>query len=212
VAAWFQQAATRGWLALRRQDEAELAAARAEALAAAVGLRSAASLAHRARAAVALAAGDPGPAAESALAAARAADAIDAPVEAARARSLAGRALAEAGHRARAATELERAAVAFDACGAVRGRDQAERALRRLGRRFQRQRQAAGENGGGVGSLTRRELEIAELVRARKTNRETAAELFLSQKTVETHLRHIFGKLGVTSRQPMAWALEEAGR
>ncbi len=53
--------------------------------------------------------------------------------------------------------------------------------------------------GGGVASLTRRELEIAELVRARRTNREIAAELFLSEKTVESHLRHIFGKLGVSA-------------
>jgi DNA-binding CsgD family transcriptional regulator len=64
-------------------------------------------------------------------------------------------------------------------------------------------------NGGGTASLTRRELEIAELVRARKTNREIAAELFLGARTVETHLRHIFGKLGVSSRASMARALEK---
>ena len=51
-------------------------------------------------------------------------------------------------------------------------------------------------------------LEVAELVVARKTNREIAAELFLSEKTVETHLRNIFGKLGLSSRRTVAHALE----
>jgi DNA-binding NarL/FixJ family response regulator len=56
--------------------------------------------------------------------------------------------------------------------------------------------------------LARRELEIAELVRVGRTNREVAAELFLSEKTVETHLRHIFAKLGISSRASVARALQ----
>jgi DNA-binding NarL/FixJ family response regulator len=63
-----------------------------------------------------------------------------------------------------------------------------------------------------MADLTARELEVAELVRERKTNREIAAELFLSEKTIETHLRHIFGKLGVSSRASVARAVEEAAR
>jgi ATP/maltotriose-dependent transcriptional regulator MalT len=47
---------------------------------------------------------------------------------------------------------------------------------------------------------------------ARKTNPQIAAELFLSQKTVETHLRHIFRKLGVSSRVELARAVERADR
>jgi DNA-binding NarL/FixJ family response regulator len=143
-------------------------------------------------------------AAEVALAAAGAADSIQATVEAALSRLVAGRALATAGDRERAAAELQQAAAALDACGATRDREQAERMLRRLGRRYQRPRPA---NGAGVAALTRRELEIAELVRTGRTNREVAAELFLSQKTVETHLRHIFGKLGISSRASVARVL-----
>jgi DNA-binding NarL/FixJ family response regulator len=44
----------------------------------------------------------------------------------------------------------------------------------------------------------------------RKTNPQIAAELFLSSKTVETHLRHIFRKLGVSSRVEVARAVEDA--
>ena len=55
--------------------------------------------------------------------------------------------------------------------------------------------------------LTGRELEVARLVMTGKTNREIAAELFLSEKTVETHLSHAFAKLGVSSRAALASVL-----
>jgi DNA-binding NarL/FixJ family response regulator len=58
--------------------------------------------------------------------------------------------------------------------------------------------------------LTGRELEVAELVLDRRTNREIAEELFLSTKTVETHMRNIFNKLGVSSRVEVARALVKA--
>jgi DNA-binding CsgD family transcriptional regulator len=58
--------------------------------------------------------------------------------------------------------------------------------------------------------LTGRELEIARLVVDRKTNLQIAAELFLSHKTVETHLRNIFRKIGVGSRVELARAVEVA--
>jgi ATP/maltotriose-dependent transcriptional regulator MalT len=64
----------------------------------------------------------------------------------------------------------------------------------------------------GVDSLSERELEVARLVVARKTNPEIAAELFVSVKTVETHMRHIFRKLGVSSRVEVARAVEDADR
>jgi len=61
-----------------------------------------------------------------------------------------------------------------------------------------------------LAALTARELEVARLVVDRKTNSEIAAELFLSQKTVETHLRNIFNKMGVATRVALAHAVERA--
>jgi DNA-binding CsgD family transcriptional regulator len=66
--------------------------------------------------------------------------------------------------------------------------------------------------GTGLDTLTERELQVARLVVDRKTNPEIAAELFLSQKTVQTHLRHIFQKMDVPSRVALARAVEGADR
>ena len=67
-------------------------------------------------------------------------------------------------------------------------------------------------DGTGIETLTERELQVARLVVDRKTNSEIAAELFLSQKTVETHLRNIFRKIDVSSRVALARAVERADR
>jgi DNA-binding CsgD family transcriptional regulator len=99
---------------------------------------------------------------------------------------------------------LQRAEAELAACGAVRYADEAARELRRLGRRVTRRGRGAAAGDAG---LTGRELEVARLVMAGKTNREIAAELFLSEKTVETHLRHAFEKLGVSSRAALAGVL-----
>ena len=48
--------------------------------------------------------------------------------------------------------------------------------------------------------LTQRELEILRLLARGKTNRAIAQELIISEKTVASHVSHIFTKLGVTSR------------
>ena len=67
-------------------------------------------------------------------------------------------------------------------------------------------------DGGGVDALTQRELEIARRIVDRRTNRQIAEELFLSPKTVETHIRNIFGKLGADSRVEVARIVERADR
>jgi DNA-binding CsgD family transcriptional regulator len=59
--------------------------------------------------------------------------------------------------------------------------------------------------------LTPQELQIALLLTAGKTTREAAAALFLSPKTVEYHLRHVYQKLGVRSRAELAEALAGGG-
>jgi DNA-binding NarL/FixJ family response regulator/tetratricopeptide (TPR) repeat protein len=203
---------TRCWLALGRRSQAERAAACAQATAVAVQRPLAAAWADRAAAAVALSAGDPGRAAERALASAAAADKAGAPIEAALSRIAAGRALGQTGQAERAVAELQRAAAQLDACGAVRYRNEAERELGKLGHRVHRRTRPGKPGAAGIESLTERELQVARLVTDRKTNPQIAAELFLSQKTVETHLRNIFRKVDVSSRVGLARAIEHANR
>jgi ATP/maltotriose-dependent transcriptional regulator MalT len=203
---------TRCWLTLGRLDEARRAAASAEQCATAFGRRLAGALADRAAAAVALESHDLSTAAERALASARAADEVGVPIEAALSRTLAGRAFVQAGDRKRASTELTRAAADLHSCGAVRYRDQAEQELRHLGHRVQRRTRRGKAGGVGIETLTERELQIARLVVDRQTNPEIAAGLFLSQKTIESHLRNIFHKLGVATRVELARAVEQSDR
>src|SRR5215510_8865318 len=58
------------------------------------------------------------------------------------------------------------------------------------------------------GALTPAEERVAALVCEGKTNREVAAALFLSDRTVEGHLARIFGKLGIRHRHELAGALQ----
>ncbi len=206
--AYWLELLTRCWLALDRTREGERAARLAEAMAASMRLPLATAWADRALAAVALHSGEATRAAEQALASAEAAQKVGAPIEAALSRTLAGQALAQAGQRDRAVAELQRAASALDACGALRYRQSAERELGKLGHRPYRRTRPGRIEGDGVDSLTERELQVARLVVDRKTNPEIAAELFLSQKTVETHLHNIFNKMGVTRRVALARAVE----
>ena len=53
-------------------------------------------------------------------------------------------------------------------------------------------------------ALSAREREVAALVAAGSRNRDVARTLFVSEKTVETHLAHIYDKLGVRSRAALA--------
>jgi LuxR family transcriptional regulator, maltose regulon positive regulatory protein len=53
---------------------------------------------------------------------------------------------------------------------------------------------------GLIEPLTERELKVLRLLAAGRTNAEMAAELFVEQSTVKTHLVHVYGKLGVHSR------------
>ena len=60
--------------------------------------------------------------------------------------------------------------------------------------------------------LTPQERQIAELARDGLSNPEIGARLFLSRRTVEWHLRHVFAKLEIQSRRELATALSGAAR
>jgi DNA-binding NarL/FixJ family response regulator len=125
--------------------------------------------------------------------------------------ALAGKALAAAGERNRAIATLRMAETELAACGSVRVRDEMRRELRRLGARAET-RGPATDADAGLAALTERELQIAGLVTDRHTNREIAGVLFLSGKTVESHMRNIFVKLGVSSRVEVARTVERERR
>ena len=63
---------------------------------------------------------------------------------------------------------------------------------------------------GTVTTLTAQEALIAQLARDGRTNPEIGAELFLSGRTIEWHLRKIFTKLGISSRRDLHAALPQA--
>jgi DNA-binding CsgD family transcriptional regulator len=63
-----------------------------------------------------------------------------------------------------------------------------------------------------VDELTPQEVQIAMLLVSGKTTREAAAALFLSPKTIEYHLRHVYQKLGIHSREELAAELSGATR
>jgi DNA-binding NarL/FixJ family response regulator len=103
-------------------------------------------------------------------------------------------------------------AVTVDAArgGAMHWRDAAARELRRLGSRVSVEgRRAVG--GDGPRSLTARELDVARLVAEGRPNKQVAAALFLSEKTVEHHLSRVYAKYGVRSRAELTAAFAREG-
>ena len=61
-----------------------------------------------------------------------------------------------------------------------------------------------------LSDLTSRELEILQWVLAGRTNREIAAQIYVSEKTVEFHLQNIYTKAGVRKRSlATIWAIQQ---
>jgi DNA-binding CsgD family transcriptional regulator len=89
----------------------------------------------------------------------------------------------------------------FDALGCAPWSDQARRELRASGERSRRRVPEARDQ------LTAQELQIAQLAAEGLSNREIGQQLFLSHRTVSTHLYRVFPKLGITSRAELSAAL-----
>ncbi|MGH2866721.1 MAG: helix-turn-helix transcriptional regulator [Solirubrobacteraceae bacterium] len=193
---------TLGAVRLGDLDGAERWAKRAAAAAARYPTQSRIAKARYARAELALAMERPADCGQLALTAAQEFDSANWAIDAARARALAGRAMAASDHSGRAIDLLRRAHGELSASGANRYRDELALELRRLGEHVARPGTRGG--GPGVGSLSGREREVAELVSRGMTNGQIAEELFLSVKTVESHLSHAYEKLGINSRALLA--------
>jgi DNA-binding CsgD family transcriptional regulator len=117
-----------------------------------------------------------------------------------------GTAERRAGKRTAAREPLRRAVDIANACGA---HAMAKRALVELVATGARPRRPALS---GPESLTPSEHRVAELAVGGASNREIAAALVISTKTVETHLAHVYRKLEVRSRADLAGALEHERR
>ncbi len=87
---------------------------------------------------------------------------------------------------------IEEALVGFETLGATGWAAKARRELGRIGGRTRTE------------GLTPAEQRVATLVAEGRTNRDVAAALFLGERTVETHLSHVYHKLGVRSRTELA--------
>jgi DNA-binding CsgD family transcriptional regulator len=124
--------------------------------------------------------------------------------ELARAHLLYGEWLRRAGRRLDAREQLR---TAYDQLSAIGMNAFAERARVELAATGEKVRKRTDAT---RGDFTPQERQIAELARSGLSNPEIGARLFLSPRTVEWHLHHVFTKLGISSRRQLHKALGEA--
>jgi len=122
------------------------------------------------------------------------------PIDRARTLLAFGATLRRAKRKADARRALEEAAAAFESLGAAAYTARARSELERIGGRPP-----------SKGSLTATERQIAELVAEGRSNKEVAATLFVSVKTVEANLSRTYAKLGIRSRTGLARHLGAEG-
>ena len=123
-------------------------------------------------------------------------DRVELPLDRGRTLLVLGASQRRAKRRREARATLEEALRLFERIGTAIWANRARNELRRISGRAP-----------AAGALTPAEERVAALVCEGKTNREVAAALFLSDRTVEGHLSHIFGKLGISHRSELARAL-----
>jgi DNA-binding CsgD family transcriptional regulator len=119
------------------------------------------------------------------------------PFERARTELCFGERLRRSGHRRDSRMHLSAALEAFESSGATPWAERARAELRASGLTLRRRQPAAREQ------LTPQELQIARLVAEGKTNRDVAATLFVTPKTVEFHLTRVYRKLEIHSRSEL---------
>jgi DNA-binding CsgD family transcriptional regulator len=128
------------------------------------------------------------------------------PAQVARARLSYGEWLRREGRRAEAREQLHAGYDIFASMGAEGFADRARRELLATGERVRKRRDDTRNE------LTPQEEQIARLALAGRTNPEIGAELFISPRTVEWHLRKVFTKLGISSRKDLHEALPSRDR
>ncbi|WP_433561648.1 LuxR C-terminal-related transcriptional regulator [Nocardia sp. CA-151230] len=181
-------------------DVAETMLAQAEDVAERLGLPGALAAAARARAGYLCARGDLISAEQAAEASAEAYARADMPVFRAQALLVAAQIAGQRGDFTTATARIAAARTEFAAAGAT----ELQRAATAVQRRLAGHRTVAGET-----RLSQREREVAELAATGLANKEIAARLYLSPRTVEDHLGRILRKLGLTSRAGIASRLAE---
>jgi ATP/maltotriose-dependent transcriptional regulator MalT len=124
----------------------------------------------------------------------------------------AGQALLGREPDSRAARYLNEALESFHNAGAVRDEARVRRRLRRAGIRPSAQRVAPSARPKlGWEAVSSAELRVVRLVAQGLTNRQVAERLYLSTYTVGTHLKHVFDKVGITSRVELTRLAVEHG-
>jgi len=117
----------------------------------------------------------------------------------ARTRLLYGEHLRRDKRRTEARDQLRAALAAFERMSATPWEERASAELRATGVAVRKRQQAD-----GLAQLTPQQSQIARLVADGASNKVVAAQLFLSTRTVDYHLRNVFVKLGITSRAELA--------